>query len=158
MSRSILESNLTSTHNLKENSQMSDDTTQRMPDGPSFEQQVLGRLDAIDARLKTLDTIDARLKAVEEQSERRALDTKPIWERALTEILDVKQELGNVTQELGDVKQELGGVKQELGEVKQSLHNVERKLDVLSRDIVQVRADQGYLESRIEKLETKPTQ
>ena len=123
---------------------MSDDTTQRMPDGPSFEQQVLGRLDAIDARLKTLDTIDVRLKAVEEQSERRALDTKPIWERALTEILDVKQELG--------------GVKQELGEVKQSLHNVERKLDVLSRDIVQVRADQGYLESRIEKLETKPPQ
>jgi hypothetical protein len=91
-----------------------------MPDGFSFEQEVLARLDAIDGRLR----------ALEEQSERRAVETKPIWERALAEILEVKQSLGNV----------------------------ERKIDVLSRDIIQVRADQTYLEGRIEKLENKPAQ
>jgi BMFP domain-containing protein YqiC len=91
-----------------------------MPEGFSFEQEVLARLDAIDGRLR----------ALEEQSERRAMETKPIWERALAEILEVKQSLGNV----------------------------ERKIDVLSRDIIQVRADQTYLEGRIEKLENKPTQ
>ena len=99
---------------------MSNDTTHKMPDGFSFEQEVLARLDAIDGRLK----------ALEEQSAQRAMETKPIWERALAEILEVKQSLGNV----------------------------ERKIDVLSRDIIQVRADQTYLEGRIEKLENKPTQ
>jgi hypothetical protein len=99
---------------------MSNDTTHKMPEGFSFEQEVLARLDAIDGRLR----------ALEEQSERRAMETKPIWERALAEIVEVKQSLGNV----------------------------ERKIDVLSRDIIQVRADQTYLEGRIEKLENKPTQ
>jgi hypothetical protein len=99
---------------------MSNDHTYKMPEGFSFEQEVLARLDAMDGRLR----------ALEEQSERRAMETKPIWERALAEILEVKQSLGNV----------------------------ERKIDVLSRDIIQVRADQTYLEGRIEKLENKPTQ
>jgi chromosome segregation ATPase len=99
---------------------MDDDTTQKIPKAPSFEQQVLARLDAIDGRLK----------ALEQQAERRALETKPIWERALAEILELKQSLGNV----------------------------ERKIDVLSRDIIQVRADQAHLEGRVEKLEPKSTQ
>jgi tetrahydromethanopterin S-methyltransferase subunit G len=99
---------------------MSDKTTQTLPDGPSFEERVLTRLDAIDARLQ----------ALEGQAERRAMETKPIWERALAEILEVKQ----------------------------SLANVERKIDVLSRDIVQVRADQAHVESRLDKLESKPVQ
>jgi tetrahydromethanopterin S-methyltransferase subunit G len=99
---------------------MSDEPTQTLPDGPSFEERVLTRLDAIDARLQ----------ALEGQAERRAMETKPIWERALAEILEVKQ----------------------------SLANVERKIDVLSRDIVQVRADQAHVESRLDKLESKPVQ
>ena len=76
--------------------------------------------------LSRLDAIDARLKALEEQAERRAMETKPIWERALAEILEVKD----------------------------SVANVERKIDILSRDIVQVRADQVYLENRLQKLES----
>jgi tetrahydromethanopterin S-methyltransferase subunit G len=99
---------------------MTDETTQTLADSPSFEERVLTRLDAIDARLQ----------ALENQSERRAMETKPIWERALGEILEVKQ----------------------------SLANVERKIDVLSRDIVQVRADQAHVESRLDKLESKPMQ
>jgi archaellum component FlaC len=97
---------------------MSDEPTQTLPDSPSFEQRVLSQLDAIDARLK----------ALEDQAERRAMETKPIWERALAEILEVKQNLANV----------------------------ERKIDVLSRDIVQVRADQAHVENRLDKLESKP--
>ena len=95
---------------------MSEETTHNMPDGRSFEERVFARFDAIDARLQVLEA----------QAERRELETKPIWERALAEILELKQ----------------------------SLSNVERKIDVLSRDIVQVRADQAHVESRLEKLES----
>ncbi|PYS85432.1 MAG: hypothetical protein DMF67_00315 [Acidobacteria bacterium] len=74
---------------------MSEEPTQNMPDGRSFEERVF----------TCLDSIDARLQAFESQAERRALETKPIWERALAELLELKR----------------------------SLENVERKIDVLSR-------------------------
>ena len=98
---------------------MSEELTKNMSDGPSFEERVFARFDALDARLETLET----------QVERRALETKPIWERALAEILEVRE----------------------------SVANVERKIDVLSRDIVQVRADQTRVENRIDKLESSPS-
>jgi len=112
---------------------MSEESTQNISDGRSFEERVFARFDAIDARFNAIDSrfdaVEARLQALESQAERRALETKPIWERALSEILELKQ----------------------------GLYNVERKLDVLSRDIVQVRADQVRVESRLEKLESEPT-
>ncbi|MBC7931222.1 MAG: hypothetical protein H7Z38_11735, partial [Rubrivivax sp.] len=53
---------------------MSDEnTTAEQPDARSFEERVFARFDAIDARLTKL----------EEAAERRAMETKPIWERAL---------------------------------------------------------------------------
>src|SRR5256714_1891458 len=110
---------------------MSEEPTQNISDGRSFEERVLARLDSIDSRLDSVDTrldsVDARLLALESQAERRALETKPIWERALAEILEVKR----------------------------GLENVERKIDVLSRDIVQVRADQVRVDDRLTRLESE---
>lgn len=95
-------------------------------DGSSFEERVFLRFDLIDARF---DAIERRLEALETQAEKRALEAKPIFERALAEILEIRA----------------------------SVSNVERKLDVLSRDIIQVRADQTHAETRLEKLESRPT-
>jgi hypothetical protein len=95
---------------------MSEENTQNMSDGRSFEERVFARFDSLDARLQALET----------QAERRAMETRPIWERALAEILELRE----------------------------SLANVERKIDVLSRDIVQVRADQVRVESRLQNLES----
>jgi hypothetical protein len=55
-----------------------------LQDNRSFEERVFARFDRVDARL---DGVDIRVHALET----RALDTKPIWERALTEILEVKK-------------------------------------------------------------------
>jgi hypothetical protein len=91
---------------------MSEEPTQNFSDGRTFEERVLARLDSIDSRFDSLDTrldsIEGRLQALEFQAERRAVETKPIWERALAEILEVKL----------------------------SPENVERRIDVLSRDMV----------------------
>src|SRR5438270_12332142 len=99
---------------------MSEEPTQNMQDGRSFEERVFARF----------DSIDVRLEALESQAERRALETKPIWERALAEILELRR----------------------------SLENVERKIDVLSRDIVQVRADQSHADARLTRLESESLQ
>jgi len=102
---------------------MSEEVTQNIPDGRSFEERIFARFDAIDARLSEMDT---RLSVLEQ----KAYDTKPIWERALSEILAVSQKL----------------------------ETVERKLNVLGLDMLALRADQTRLEDRMDKLESKPVQ
>ena len=86
-----------------------------------------GRLDAIDARFDAvdgrLDGLDTRVQALEA----RSLDTKPIWERALAEILNIKERV----------------------------ENMERKFDLLIQDMMQLRGDQRRLEAQFDALKSK---
>jgi hypothetical protein len=90
---------------------MSKELTKNIPDGHSFEERVFARFDAIDARLQTLES----------QAAQRALETKPIWERALAQILEVKERLNTL---------------------EQLSNQMVRKIDVLSKDMLNMRADQ----------------
>ena len=112
---------------------MSDEPTHALT---PFERMVIQRFDQIDGRL---DQIDVRLDHIDmqqgdtnerlEKLEAKALDTRPIWERALAEILEVKEHLELIETENG----------------------------FLHRDIVKVRARQERLEKRINEMEeTKP--
>ncbi|OLE55036.1 MAG: hypothetical protein AUG51_05225 [Acidobacteria bacterium 13_1_20CM_3_53_8] len=65
---------------------MSEDKTTETPDARSFEERVFARFDALDTRL---DSVETRL----EKLEAKQYDTKPIWERALTEIAEMRQEM-----------------------------------------------------------------
>jgi chromosome segregation ATPase len=114
-----------------------------LQDNRSFEERVFARFDTMDARFDAMETrfdarfssIDARLDRVEARLdgvdirmhalETRALDTKPIWERALTEILEVKK----------------------------GVEDLNRKIDILNQDVPQVRADQRRVEKRMDGLE-----
>jgi len=98
---------------------MSEDRTQDQNGKRPFEDRVFARFDAIDARLS----------ALEEQAERRALETKPIWERALAEISETRQEM------------------------REGFRSLERQIGVLSRDMVRLRADQDDVFTRLDKIE-----
>src|SRR5256885_901132 len=118
---------------------MSEEITQNVPsDGRSFEERVFARFDAMDARFNAIDArfdmTDARLQRLEDESERRTLETKPTWERALAEILELRRDVG---------------------EVKDSLRDLSRKINVLNRDMIQLRADHDHVEDQVEKLESK---
>ncbi|HEX8888697.1 MAG TPA: hypothetical protein VF779_05950 [Pyrinomonadaceae bacterium] len=107
---------------------MSEENTQNMLDGRSFEERIFARFDALDARLQKLES----------EAERRALETKPIWERALAEILEMQQ-----------------GLNEFRGEVNDALHDLSRKIGVLGNDMIQLRADQTHVENRLDSLESK---
>jgi chromosome segregation ATPase len=99
------------------------------------------RFDAIDTRFDAMearfDSVDARLAALDTRVqvlEAKAYDTKPIWERALAEILELRQ-----------------GVE----EVKGRVENIERKFDVLALDMMQLRGDQRRAEKRTDALESR---
>src|SRR5713101_7027334 len=106
---------------------MSEVRTREFSDNRSFEERVFARFDAMEGRF---DGVDTRVGALEA----RALDTKPIWERALAEILEVKQ-----------------GV----GEVKERVENVERKFNLLIQDMMQLRGDQSRVEDQFDALKSK---
>src|SRR5467141_291312 len=95
--------------------------------GRPFEELVFVRFDSLDARFDSMerrvnvmevrfearfDRVEARLDGLDNRVqalEARALDTKPICERALTEILEVKK----------------------------GVEDLNRKIDVLNQDVLQ---------------------
>jgi chromosome segregation ATPase len=105
---------------------MSDETTQNMPDGRSFEERVFARFDALDARLQKL----------EDESERRAVETKPIWERALQEIMETRAEVVKVEDRLGRIENEI--------------KDMRRMFRSTFADVARVQED---LEERLDKIE-----
>jgi hypothetical protein len=104
---------------------MNEEDTRELSHSSSFEHRVFARFDAMDARFDVIDArfdgLDARVQVLES----KALDTRPIWERALAEILEVKQ----------------------------GVQDLNRKIDVLNKDVLQVRADQRGVEKRLDALE-----
>jgi chromosome segregation ATPase len=94
---------------------MADDKTEHFSNGRSFEERVLSQLAAIDARLSSLEAkVDDRLR-----------ETRPIWEKALTEILATREEV-------------------------KALHT---KLDILNDDVLNVRARQRESDLRLKEFE-----
>jgi t-SNARE complex subunit (syntaxin) len=100
---------------------MSEETTKAQNGARPFEERVLTMLTEMRADL------GARL----EKLEARAYDTKPIWERALADIAELRQV------------------------VQAGFRNTDRQIGVLSKDIVQLRADVGDAVDRLHDLERK---
>lgn len=116
---------------------MSDEkTTEEKPDSHSFEERVFARFDALDARIGTLEM----------KVDERAVETKPIWERALKEFADLRQDMTATLKEVAGLRQDMTA----------ALRKVEHKIDVLNRNILEVQADQRDLEGRVETLEKSP--
>jgi chromosome segregation ATPase len=128
---------------------MSEDRTRDLPDNRSFEERVFARFDSIDAHSATVDArfdamdvrfdamearfdaVDARLAGLDTRVqvlEAKAYDTKPIWERALAEIVEVKE----------------------------SIYDIKRKFEIVTEDLFQVRANQRRVEKRMDTLESRP--
>lgn len=134
---------------------MSEELTREFPNGRPFEERVFARFDFLDERfndmdgrfdagesrldgvekrldgvMKRLDDVDARFDALDarvQALEAKALDTKPIWERTLAEILLIRK----------------------------GVEDLNRKVDVLTLDVMQVRANQRSVEKRMDELESR---
>ena len=111
---------------------MSEERTRDLPDNRSFEERVFARFDRIEARLDAMearfdarfDALDSRVQALES----KALDTKPIWEQALVEIVEVRE----------------------------GVYDIKRKFEIVTEHLIQVRADQRRVEKRMDALESHP--
>jgi len=100
-------------------------------------ESINARLDSMDARFDSMDarfdSIDARFESVDARFD--SMDAK-------FEALNDKVEAGSNTLHV---------------DLEDGLRGVERKIDVLNKNILELQADQRYVDSRLEKIESKPS-
>jgi chromosome segregation ATPase len=156
---------------------MSEDKTAETKDSRSFEERVFARFDVVEGRLSN---VEIRIGKLED----RQYDTKPIWEQALAAIAEnnqrireafdeiaktnqlmregfdeIRAQLGVIVARLDAMDEKFKGIDERFDSLDKDLDNnfrgVERKIDVLNRNILELRADQRYVDSRLEKIESQ---
>jgi septal ring factor EnvC (AmiA/AmiB activator) len=134
----------------------------------SFEQRVFARFDAIDEDFRkvfvVLEEHGERLTKLESKS----YDTKPIWERALQEILETRRQLSETKdqvdglgKEVAEVKNEVAGLKNEFTEGKREQkefrREVTKRLDQIQLVQLENRVRIRDVEDQIERIESQLT-
>ena len=155
---------------------MGENTTEAINDSRSFEERVFARFDAVDRRF---DAIEIRI----ERLEMKQLDTKPIWERALVAIEETNAAIRNgfaivghaidqINARLDSMDKRFDGVDARFEamdkrfdgidarfealstELNDGLRGVEGKIEVLNQYLLEFRADQLYVDKRLQKIES----
>jgi len=102
------------------------------------------RFDSMDARFDSMgarfDSMDARFETVDARFD--SMDAKFESVDARFEALNDKVEAASNTLHV---------------DLEDGLRGVERKIDVLNKNILELQADQRYVDSRLEKIESKPS-
>jgi len=89
-----------------------------------------------------------RIEKLEQAAQQRALDTKPIWERALAEIASVRIELV-------EIKNDIKAIKAEQTEMKSDITAIKAELVEMKSDIAAIKAEQAELKSDITAIKAE---
>jgi chromosome segregation ATPase len=132
---------------------MSQEITSDLNGDRPFEERVFARFDGIEEYLRSLDSrvgsLDSRVQVLES----RAYDTKPIWERALKEILETRLELKETRDEVKQTRVELKDTRYDLNTFKR---DVADRLDQIQKVVLETRIGLRQAHERIDGLESKP--
>lgn len=138
---------------------MSEENTQNLPDTRSFEERVFARFDAIDAGLRDLNArverLEVRVERLEAESERRAVETKPIWERALAEIVAVNQKVDGLERKVDALAGEVAELREEVSVISRKVRAVDNKLGEIASDMLGLRVEQKEVRKQVDKLESE---
>src|SRR5262245_15869591 len=162
---------------------MREHRTKETNDPRPSEQRVFARVDSVDDRF---DRIEGRLASVEIKTtnlNERQYDTKPIWERALAEIVELRSDFQTGLESLrNDLRSEFQTANEALRtdlssefqtahealrtemkaefasmqhKMEHELRGVARKMDVLNQTLFQIQVDQRYFDRQLAELETR---
>jgi len=139
---------------------MSQEITRDLGGDRPFEERVFSRFDGIEEYLRSLDS---RVQVLESSR----YDTKPIWERALKEILETRLELKETRDEVKQTRVELKETRDEVKETRVELKDLRYDLNTFKRDVadrldqiqkvvLETRIGLRQAHERIDDLESKP--
>jgi len=117
---------------------MNEEPTSDLPNRGSFEERVFARFDAVDARF---DTVDVRL----EKLEARGFDTKPIWEKALAQIMETGLEVGGIKAKVGVIEGKVGIIESKVGVIESKVGVIESKVGVVEGKVGMIETDLAAL-------------
>lgn len=83
---------------------MSEDTTQDMNGARSFEERIMARFDAMEARM---DRFELRLTGLEEKVDRRLMETRPIWEAVQAKLEELSEKFDRLNDKFDLVTEDL---------------------------------------------------
>ena len=153
---------------------MSDDLTRTMShnDGDNDFRRIERRLDQLVGMIETLSAdlqnvkadlqsvkddlqsvkddlqgVKTRLDNLERTVNERLHDTRPMWERALAEIAELRTGLGEVQTGLAELR----------SEVQEGFYNFGTRIELLLRDMFSLRTDHERLSRRVDDLTPKTT-
>ncbi|HKV39504.1 MAG TPA: hypothetical protein VJX67_09850 [Blastocatellia bacterium] len=90
---------------------------------------VEGRLTSLESRFTSLEgrltSLEVRLTSLESTIQERQFDTKPIWERALAEIVDVRSDTREMKRNLRTLNDNMMGIQGNLREMDERLAHLE---------------------------------
>lgn len=131
---------------------MSEENTQNLPDTRSFEERVFARFDTLDARMARmesgLDNLNTRVERLEAESERRAIDTKPIWERALAEIVALSQKVDGL-------ERKVDALQEEVAFISRKVDSIELKVEGIAIEMLELRVDNRQLRKRMDRIDSE---
>lgn len=153
---------------------MSDDLTRRMSnndrdnDMPRIERRLdilIGMVETLSADLQIvkvdlqnvkdelqnvkdeLRSVTTRLDNLESAVGERLYDTRPLWERALAEIAELRTGLAELRSELAELRSEM----------QEGFYNFGTRIELLLRDMFTLRTDHERLSRRVDDLTPKAT-
>ena len=94
-----------------------------------------------------LQGVKTRLDNLERTVNERLHDTRPMWERALAEIAELRTGLGEVQTGLAELR----------SEVQEGFYNFGTRIELLLRDMFSLRTDHERLSRRVDDLTPKTT-
>lgn len=111
---------------------MSEDLTRKLPTSDS---------EKISLILTTVQHLETRVDNLEQKVNERLYDTRPIWEKVVADITQLKE--GQQRLE-GDVR-----------EIKDSVRDIDRRVTFLSDTMIRVQANYRDIDNRVHDLELK---
>jgi chromosome segregation ATPase len=138
---------------------VSEENTQNLTSGRSFEERVFARFDSVDSRFDSVDSrfdsVDSRFDSVDsairdldgrvQTLEVRSYDTKPLWEQALKEILETRRELAETRTEIVDIRRDFS----------EARRNLLKRFDRMLAITTDTREDMQEVHDRLEKVESQ---
>lgn len=162
---------------------MSEDLTRQLPDDALA--QILGAIRELGARMESferrmdafegrMDSFERRMEKLERKVDERLYDTRPIWEKVVADVEQLRQGQARVEEGLARVAEQqqsfaeqqqsfaerlerLEAGQQRLSrEFEDGWRRFERKLRAMSDSWLELKADYTYLDRRLGELEEPP--
>jgi hypothetical protein len=133
---------------------MSEDLTKKLPTSDS---------DKLASILTTVQALEGRMERLEQKVEERLYDTRPIWEKAIADLAQMRESQEFLRKELHESQESLRKevhegqefLRKEVHEIKTSQRDALRRMSVFHDTLISMQADYRDIYDRVRGFETK---